>query len=261
MDGNRIKRALRRRPPFAPEVANALLEHINKSQAEAEAEQQHSSIEDEVLRLKNFDDVRSWFMSEYETALRISLNHCHEFGRVEIRLAPLTGSVQKRFMGNFVKGMYRSKVYPAFHGTSAKNHKSICSRGLLIPGDNNELKVEHGAVHGPGVYTANVDAAWLSAGFCTEPRILICCVLDMGCVTFPGDAMVVSNSAHVVPLFEAIGSGKSDADLRAHLHQKIVAARERPLSDLSVKARKHVGKAQQKKGKMLPVMHLDQPTS
>merc|ERR1712110_703350 len=88
------------------------------------------------------------------------------------------------------------------------------------------MGVVHGAAHGRGVYTAKVDAAWLSAGFCTEPRILICAVLDLGCVTFPGDAMVVSNSAHVVPLFEAVGSGW-----------------QRPADKLSIAAQRHIARA------------------
>merc|ERR1719384_1562939 len=99
---------------------------------------------------------------------------------------------------------------PAFHGTNAVNHKSIFNRGLLIPGQDNELQVIHGAAHGRGVYTANVDAAWLSKGFCTQPRMLVCAVLDSSeVVRHVGDAMVVARSDHVVPLFEGAGGSFS----------------------------------------------------
>merc|ERR1712110_754215 len=101
------------------------------------------------------------------------------------------------------------------------------------------MGVVHGAAHGRGVYTAKVDAAWLSAGFCTEPRILICAVLDLGCVTFPGDAMVVSNSAHVVPLFEAVGSGSKDVDLK----NARISRWQRPADKLSIAAQRHIARA------------------
>merc|ERR1740116_604551 len=94
---------------------------------------------------------------------------------------------------------------PAFHGTDAANHNSIVKRGLLIPGQGNELKVAHGAAHGKGVYTANVDAAWLSRGFCSAPTMLVCAVLQSDAVRHVGDAMVVSKEEHVVPMFEGAG--------------------------------------------------------
>lgn len=176
-------------------------------------------------------------------ALRESLNNCSRFGRVEIQPVSLARTLRKRFMGCLgdipSSVNRRTKIYPGFHGTDASNHQSIFDRGLLIPGQGNELQVIHGAAHGQGVYTANVDAAWLSEGFCTEPRILICAVLDLGCVTFPGDAMVVSSSAHVVPLFEAVGSGKKDAELK----QAEIARWHRPATRLSTKAQRHIARA------------------
>lgn len=128
------------------------------------------------------------------------------FGDTIIQPAPISPSVQDRFMAAWATAK-RKVVHPGFHGSLDKNYTSILSHGLLIPGDGNELKVVNGAVFGRGVYIAQSHAAWLSFGFCSEPRMLVCAVIDMGCVKYHGSAMVVSNSNHVIPLFEAIGSG------------------------------------------------------
>merc|ERR1712072_581926 len=95
------------------------------------------------------------------------------------------------------------ELRPAFHGTDAVNHNSIFKRGLLIPGADTGVTMKNGAAHGRGVYTANVDAAWLSRGFCDSPAMLVCAVLQSDMVSHVGDAMVVGNYDHVVPLFIA----------------------------------------------------------
>merc|ERR1711920_257027 len=66
------------------------------------------------------------------------------------------------------------------------------------------LRVVHGAAHGTGIYTANIDAPWLSRGFCTGPSILVCAVLQSDEIRHVRDAMVVRQADHVVPLFEGI---------------------------------------------------------
>merc|ERR1712203_856112 len=77
-------------------------------------------------------------------------------------------------------------------------------------GQGNELKVVNGAVHGKGVYTANLNAAWLSRGFCSEAKMLICAVLQTPSVRHVLDAQVVFNAAHVVPLFQATATRFTD---------------------------------------------------
>merc|ERR1712216_946177 len=125
---------------------------------------------------------------------------------VELHKAPVVALVKKRFMQSFREMPHTCELRPAFHGTNAANHASIFERGLLIPGDGNELGVVHGAAHGRGVYTANIDAAWLSRGFCSHPVMLVCGVIQSDFVRHVGDAMVVGKSEHVVPLFY----GKAD---------------------------------------------------
>merc|ERR1712217_137650 len=98
----------------------------------------------------------------------------------------------------------------------------------LIPGDGNELQIVNGAAHGHGVYVAQKHAAWLSFGFCSGPKMFVCAVLDVGQVTYPGDAMVVAKSAHVLPLFVATGVA-----FRCH---SVISA-------MSRKARQHIATA------------------
>merc|ERR1719247_2248987 len=103
----------------------------------------------------------------------------------------------------------------------ATNYDSICSRGLLIPGKGNELQVVNGAVHGRGVYTARVEAPQLSRCFCSEPKMLICGVVDDAdplshrecagrftvsaksqTIKHVGDAVIVADDRRVAPLFQ-----------------------------------------------------------
>merc|ERR1712110_695931 len=86
-------------------------------------------------------------------------------------------------------------------------------------------KIVNGAAYGHGVYVAQKHAAWLSFWFCDQPKLFICAVLDVGHVNHHGDAMVVANSAHVVPLFIASGGmfrytsvAPSATSLRAQRH-------------------------------------------
>jgi hypothetical protein len=117
------------------------------------------------------------------------------------------------------------KVAPALHGTSAANLDSIYQRGLLVPGQGNELQVVNGAAHGTGVYTANLNASWLSAGFCSGPKMLVCAVLETSEVRHVQDAQVVANSAHVVPLFLGVGS-----ELRKNVSAKAELPKSVPVS-------------------------------
>lgn len=117
----------------------------------------------------------------------------------------------------------------AFHGTSCDNLSSIYSRGLLIPGSDNDVHVANGSAHGLGVYLANLDAVDLSLGFadskdevCGKRQLglLVCGVLDdaipcprhfgssslsmTACsksIHHVGDALVVFDHSRVVPLF------------------------------------------------------------
>lgn len=160
----------------------------------------------EDYEIGDFHSFRRSFIELHRMDLLSSLQEV--FGETQIEPAPVSASVIQRFMHDLPKAFRKNsphacKILAGFHGTALKNHKSICDRGLLIPGQGNELRIVNGAAHGKGVYVARKHAAWLSFGFCSSPKMFICAVLDLGCVTYPGDAMVIANSAHVVPLFIA----------------------------------------------------------
>merc|ERR1711972_311747 len=159
-------------------------------------------------------------------------------GETKIAPAPVASSVRNRFMDAMQRASGSKKrrevtVVAGFHGTSVRNHQSIFDRGLLIPGDGNDLKIVNGAAHGHGVYVAQKNAAWLSFGFCSSPKMFVCAVLDVGHVTYHGDAMVVAKSAHVIPLFVASGLG-----FRCPVAKP-----------LSLKAQRHVAASNTSKGK------------
>lgn len=159
---------------------------------------------------KDYEDMRwglvSLYFDEICGSLQKEFGGSSQLGRAPFHLRPLAlaRDVCQRFMQE-VEANPAVEIRPAFHGSAAKNYPSIARRGLLIPGDKNELRVVNGAAHGRGVYTANVDSAWLSVGFCDEPHLLICAVLDSTSVRHVGDAMVVGKASHVVPIFEAYG--------------------------------------------------------
>merc|ERR1712070_4436 len=153
---------------------------------------------------------------------------------IELNPAPLSTDVQSRFLEAFSENAGFDRLLPGFHGTDASLHESIFNRGLLIPGRGNELRVLHGSAHGLGIYTANVLSPWLSKGFCTAPRMLVCGILDekfnpctipdhwagwlfppppistnpcsLAKVQHVGSAVVIFDSCRVAPLFEASGS-------------------------------------------------------
>jgi len=127
-----------------------------------------------------------------------------------IRLAALNCDVASTFMKACQGGLV-GKLRPAYHGTNENNLPSIYRQGLLIPGQNNGIKVANGSAYGLGIYTADVTNPHLSWGYARGgfQKLLICGVIDdVGHSTAPevkhaGSALVVFNADRVAPLFEA----------------------------------------------------------
>ncbi|CAJ1443463.1 unnamed protein product [Effrenium voratum] len=201
---SRVVRMAKRRPPLSSDLAE-----MAATRAE-EIRQQSMRQAELALSLcqtsATFNDLRDHFNGLYRTDVERGLSSV--FGEVEIREVDLSLEVKDRFLAKLGStGM--GALRPAFHGTDPANYRSIFQHGLLIPGAEfgNKLRVVHGAAHGRGIYTANVDAAWLSKGFCTQASMLVCAVLDVSeNVKHRGDAMVIFDPAAVVPLFEAGGT-------------------------------------------------------
>lgn len=158
---------------------------------------------------RRFEQVRHGFLAKHGESIRSNLSTALG-GPVSLTPAPIATSVIERFMEVYDPMI---GLLPTFHGTNAANHMSIFERGLLIPGQDNNIKVAHGSAHGLGVYTARVTSPYLSRGYCTEPRMLVCGVADgtvagvCPVVRHVGDAVVIFDSRRVVPLFEATGHG------------------------------------------------------
>jgi hypothetical protein len=147
---------------------------------------------------KGFDQLQRLFLSWHETSILEALDSV--FGSdVRVYEAPVSRMVKERFMKAY-ELFPDTELRPAFHGSDARNYPSIFANGLLIPGEGNSVRMAHGAAHGRGVYTANLNAAWLSKGFCSDPIMLVCGVLQTSVVRHVFDAMVVGDSSHIVPL-------------------------------------------------------------
>lgn len=202
-DSERVVRLAKRRPPLASELqdmAARVAEEVKLSKAE-EAKQLANAMQG-----GDFENIRQLFLDAHEQAIWKGLTGV--LGNVNVYPAPVSKHVKARFMASYRQNP-GIEVRPAFHGTDARNHDSIFEKGLLIPGEHNDVRMVHGAAHGQGVYTANIDAAWLSRGFCSHPVMLVCGVLQTSSVRHVYDAMVVSDSSHVVPLFVGDASSPS----------------------------------------------------
>lgn len=166
---------------------------------------------------KGFQGVQDRIMQTHGAEIKNSLEQIFE-GTVRLEKAEVAKPVQHKFMEAMDSGY---PIIPTFHGSNAQNYSSILQRGLLIPGRGNELHVVNGSVHGKGIYTARISNPQLSAGFCTDPKLLVCGVLDdapgvanrsdghfqvhaqSNAIKHVGDAVVVFDESRVVPLFQA----------------------------------------------------------
>lgn len=198
-DPSQVVRMSKRRPPLLPHLqakAQEAADEANRSMKQQDREfrvqvRQHCG---------DFDDFKQKFLATHGGSITRGLSE--QFGAgVSLSATPLAAEVKSRFMQALQESA--AEIRPAFHGTNSANYQSIFQRGLLIPGHGNELKIVHGAAHGTGIYTANVDAAWLSRGFCSEESMLVCAVVHTSQVRHKGDAMIVGRADLVAPMFLA----------------------------------------------------------
>lgn len=169
-----------------------------------------------------FPSLQRQFLKQHGPQLCRNLQQCVQ-RPVSLKPAALSAEVQARFL-EACKGpqALEGTLRPAFHGTAVQRLQSIFERGLLIPGQENGVKVVNGSAHGLGIYTAQVDAPSLSLGFCRGGPMLVCGVLDDSTrlqqgaiigrhqvlsesehVRHVGNAMVVFDQRRVAPLFQA----------------------------------------------------------
>jgi len=146
-----------------------------------------------------FEYLRTAFLVHFGDEIYESLNAVLG-DSVTLSRAPLSHEVAGRFLTN-LQAFGSLGIAPALHGTRSENYEGIFRRGLLIPGPDTGVAIANGSAHGVGIYTANLNAPGLSAGFCTDPSMLVCAVLQSPAVKHILDAQVVFGANHVIPLF------------------------------------------------------------
>mmetsp|Transcript_29525 Transcript_29525/g.57941 ORF Transcript_29525/g.57941 Transcript_29525/m.57941 type:complete len:409 (+) Transcript_29525:174-1400(+) len=126
-----------------------------------------------------FEDIRQRFLRQHHKDIHEALSKVF-VGKPVLNPAPMSNVAMERFCR--CKNKYRSTgesfMVPALHGTNARNYASIFQEGLLIPGCDNNIKNANGSAYGLGVYTAKLNEPGLSASFCKQPSMLVCCVID-----------------------------------------------------------------------------------
>lgn len=219
-------RLIRRRIPHAELLKHPfeqeLLQH-KQLQSEEEAALNSRKAQRAPRRVNAFERIRQGFIQQHGEAIRTSLAGVFGSG-MTIRPTPLADHVGALFV-QCSQHTGIEKIVPTLHGTSESNYSSIYQHGLLIPGKGNGIRVAHGSVHGLGIYTARLQNPGLSQAFSSGQSLLVCGVLDdarsvrtevnLGsfgvtakseAVKHVGDAVVVFERGHVVPLLEVRSS-------------------------------------------------------
>ena len=164
----------------------------------------------------DFHALRKGFILHFGDAALSSLRVCLD--DVDLTWAPLADCVIDSFAATLAENPAIA-IGPAFHGTDACNHESICAKGLLVPGTGagSQLQVRNGQTHGHGIYLSTLQAPWLSSSsnFCTGfqddiCKLFLCAVADCPEARHVKDAFVVSDSNLVAPLVVVTGRRRAD---------------------------------------------------
>ena len=138
------------------------------------------------------------------------------------RPAPVNPTVVSAFLAN-IEDLSRAGHQPllhlVFHGTPEHNFPSIFTRGLLIPGQGNELKSLHGTVHGVGIYTSTnpLDSLSYTGG---SKYVLLCAWLesaDSSQYLNHGSFRVVYSEGYILPLCIVEMSNSNSFDAKTKL--------------------------------------------
>jgi len=221
-------------------------------------------------KASTFDELSDQFLAKHQEKILQSIRSVFD-GNISLTKAPLAQEVKDRFLQSYLQ-MNASKAHlrPTLHGTNARNHPSIFQKGLLVPGQRNDITVRNGLSHGDGVYTSALDSAWLSAGFCTEPRMLVCGVIDdaspvprrpigLGrlfltaeseAIRHVGNAIIALQSTRVAPLYEAVGE-RFASPTQQHVSSSSPATQHQSTQSQPIKASQ--SEPQKCKAKKVPV--------
>lgn len=92
-----------------------------------------------------FDAIQAQFLKRHGPTVLDALKTCFR-EPIHLKPAPLSAAVQTRFEVAFASSDGFSRLVPAFHGTNSSFHDSIFERGLLIPDQDNGLRVLNGSL-------------------------------------------------------------------------------------------------------------------
>ena len=109
----------------------------------------------------------------------------------------------KRLEGTQVKVNVMNNIELALHGTESHNIESILSKGLLIPGQDNDVRVRNGQASGWGIYLSVTDPRE-SVHYCRGGGKMIACAVllsDRVNVSHRNDFIVVRDESYILPCF------------------------------------------------------------
>lgn len=154
----------------------------------------------------DFEQFRQCFLKQHITSIGSALNSLSLQGQIEMKPTPLSCEVKQRFF-SACNGQVKNVVRPVWHGTDVNSLDSIYQQGLLIPGQNNGLRVKNGSAYGLGIYAARADCPQLSLGYCRggSRKLLVCGMIDASetdSVWHGSNFVVIFNHHLVAPLFE-----------------------------------------------------------
>jgi hypothetical protein len=237
----------------------------HKEEADPEPDDAFSRLQDEVLAAQG-DSIRSRLEQVWGPG-------------VKLKRAPMSGPAKERFLVAYEETKGKAVLQPTLHGTDANNLNSIYEHGLRIPGEN---CMKHGANHGRGIYSATLQNASLACGFCTEPRMLVCAVLDDAVDVSPfhcgrfivckqsemvrhvGDAIVAFHPSRITPLLEAFSlcPWTPPAEMRHPVLQRTIRpeASSAPLTSLhtleTLEAKYQTTKARTRRSRRVVASHV-----
>lgn len=180
----KIKRSYRIRPALLQAVVPSAAElKVGSEFLAACHEDRHETKESEegTLRMKSkqkLERVRGAFYNKHWANLKLS-------GIGALRLAPMHCDVMETFLS--VLELYgQEALVLCYHGTAERNLNSIFERGLLTGGRHKNVRIQHGAAYGSGIYVAKEDNHQMSMAYTHgSTKLLVCGVVDSTRVPSP----------------------------------------------------------------------------
>jgi hypothetical protein len=158
----------------------------------------------------NFSSFRDRFYRKHHEKIKASLTNRSDIEIDNIRLAPISKSVESQFMIR-LKQNRSSAPQLVYHGTQTKNMESILRFGFLVPNQAHPsikhapiIQSLNGQAYGPGIYCSRKASysTWYGRGTNT---LLVCAAIpnynQMGKIQCFGNILVLPHVSQIIPLF------------------------------------------------------------